>query len=63
MRWPKGWRVGSASSVPTCRGRAVWLADPTLYHSRHDMTALAHLPEWIGRGAARVGTSLGGICG
>ena len=45
------------------RGHSDWLDDPMLYQAQHYVTALAHLLSWVGRDAAWIGTSLGGICG
>ncbi len=45
------------------RGASDWLPDPMLYQVLHYLTALSHLLAAIGSEVARVGTSLGGICG
>ncbi len=45
------------------RGHSDWLDDPMLYQAQHYVTALGHLLAWVGRDAAWIGTSLGGICG
>ncbi len=45
------------------RGRSDWLGDASLYEPASYVAALSHLLAALGRPAAWVGTSLGGICG